>query len=230
MDKEIEHINTILKRHSCFNHESSNNFILNQKLFFDKESSWYSSQDSIPDFVKKRLRRIVRTSSKYMNVNDNINVLDVGSGSGVLIRYIEDFFINPNIIALDLSERQLKTLRERHKRVIALQGDITTFTSSNRFDLIYCNACFGNFIDQKKVMENISKLLADNGIFVISHPLGSLFVDKLNKSNKNIVPNRLPVGIEDVNFLVDGSDLYLLDMINEPDFYISIFVKKNLSI
>mmetsp|Transcript_7931 Transcript_7931/g.12410 ORF Transcript_7931/g.12410 Transcript_7931/m.12410 type:complete len:527 (+) Transcript_7931:167-1747(+) len=60
------------------------------------------------------------------------------------------------------------------------------------FDAVVINACFGNFLDQDSVVMAAGSSLKIGGVFVISHPLGSAFVEKLRKDNPSTVPNPLP--------------------------------------
>lgn len=60
------------------------------------------------------------------------------------------------------------------------------------FDAVVINACFGNFIDPNSVVTAAATSLKNDGVFVISHPLGSDFVQKLHDDKPSMVPNLLP--------------------------------------
>lgn len=65
-------------------------------------------------------------------------------------------------------------------------------------------------------------MLSDNGIVVISHPLGADFVENLHQSNNVIVPNTLPTSIEKLNKLINGTNLTIAELIDIKNLYICI--------
>lgn len=70
--------------------------------------------------------------------------------------------------------------------------DESTEKFRESFDAVVINACFGNFLDQDSVVAAAASSLKNDGLFVISHPLGSRFVEKLRQENPSTVPNILP--------------------------------------
>jgi SAM-dependent methyltransferase len=230
MSAEKEHIDSLLNTHSNFNTQHAGNDISNedflkiQASFFDKESQWYASRKSRPNFTELRLKKIVTSPKKYINTDQSgvLKVLDVGTGTGVLIQYIEDTFSNTCIHALDLSYNQLKAVKLKNPNIDTFHGDISNFINPAQYDIIYCNACFGNLLNQASALKNMSNMLSGNGVVVISHPLGADFVEKLHQSNNVIVPNTLPTSIETLNELINGTNLTIAELIDIKDLYICI--------
>jgi riboflavin kinase len=60
------------------------------------------------------------------------------------------------------------------------------------FDAIFFNACFGNIWDQYRALEQTQKFLTPGGRILISHPLGTKFVNALHDSMPDLVPHSLP--------------------------------------
>eukprot|EP00581_Thalassiosira_minuscula_P005835 CAMPEP_0183745716 /NCGR_PEP_ID=MMETSP0737-20130205/66386_1 /TAXON_ID=385413 /ORGANISM="Thalassiosira miniscula, Strain CCMP1093" /LENGTH=555 /DNA_ID=CAMNT_0025981395 /DNA_START=35 /DNA_END=1702 /DNA_ORIENTATION=+ len=73
-------------------------------------------------------------------------------------------------------------------------GVVDESTSKYRgvFDAVMINACFGNFYDSNSAITAAANCLKDNGVFIIAHPLGAEFVEKLARENPKTVPNTLP--------------------------------------
>ncbi|PSW43228.1 class I SAM-dependent methyltransferase [Photobacterium leiognathi] len=229
MSEEKDHIDTLLNTLSNFNIKineglSNDDFLKIQGSFFDKESSWFASQESRPSFTESRLQKIATIPQNYMKPHHSgvLNILDVGTGTGVLIKYIKDTFSNTCIHALDLSSNQLKVVKLQHPDVEIYQADVSNFINPVVYDIIYCNACFGNLLNQNSALKNMSNMLSNNGLIVISHPLGSSFVESLHQSNQVIVPNTLPTSIEKVEELINGTNLTLAELIDIQDLYICI--------
>lgn len=206
---------------------SKEDFNQHQAAFFDEQAEWYIK--AIPDSVKVKLSRILETVRLYCNTKENYQyqVLDVGSGSGVLTPYIKRGFGNVEIHAIDLSKQQLNNLHKKYPEVKIHQADISTFSSVNKFDLIICNACFGNFFSQKDSLCNMSNLLNQGGVIAISHPVGAQFVQQLHEQDVSTVPHLLPTSENEVQLFCKDLNLKMETLINEEEFYLLIL--KNIT-
>lgn len=201
-------------------------FLDYQKNYFN-EQSWFASKEAVPKFIEIRIRIIVSFAVRYLpnNRKPNIVILDIGSGTGVLIPALKNNFPDAQIHAVDISANQLKKLAERHPDVICHHQDFNQFKSDKSFDIIFCNACFGNFYSQEETLTNIYNLLIDKGLLIISHPLGAKFVRKLHKLNNKIVPNLLPTKARDLYRLINELKFTILKLINKKHLYICVLQK-----
>jgi len=211
------------KKQMLLKHE----FNKHQEQFFDQQADWYISSKATPEEVKLKLNRMFNILKAHCNAlpNNEFNVLDVGSGAGVLIPFINKTFLNSNIHAIDLSQQQLNNLKERFPEVKTHLGDISEFICHDSFQLIICNACFGNFFSQYDALKRITELLRVNGFIAISHPVGAHFVEKLHLQDANTVPHTLPITEKEINNLCFSNDLIVREFINEELFYLLILQK-----
>jgi hypothetical protein len=93
------------------------------------------------------------------------------------------------------------------------------------FDVIFFNACFGNFFDPDATIEKASGLLKTGGTIIISHPLGNRFVACLKEANPSLVMRLLPARPELAKFEASyGLTLNVFE--NEPDFYLALLKQK----
>lgn len=230
MTIEEDHINLILNTHSGFSPPdfgaelSREEFLEIQARFFDRESRWYATNGAKPNFTEPRLREIAVRPKAYISKAESQvpNILDVGTGTGVLIGYIREVFPCACIHAIDVSPEQLVIAKSNHPNVAFYEGDISSFVSPKKYDVIYCNACFGNFLDQASALYNMSTMLSESGLIVISHPLGSAFVEGLRQANRTIVPNTLPADVGQVGALIRHANLALVELLDEQGLYICI--------
>ena len=144
--------------------------------------------EPIPQEIQLRLQRIV--DKVWLMKGER--VLDVGTGTGVLIPYIQSYGV-VDIVGCDLSSAMLAVGQERYQDVIFWCGDVVDIpTGLGPFDVVIFNAVFGNVWDQKETLSRISELLGKAGRVCISHPLGSRFVAHLNQMDPRRTPNTLP--------------------------------------
>jgi ubiquinone/menaquinone biosynthesis C-methylase UbiE len=188
-----------------------------QAAYFDQKSDFFLQH--IPEEVQERTRQIVASAG----LTPSSRVLDVGTGVGVLIGHMLDAGVPAHqIVGCDLSESMLSHARSRYEGADFWQGDIVDLPETfDSFDAVFINACFGNFFDQEKVMERLSRLLRPQGCIVISHPLGARFVAQLHAAEPQIVPHHLP----DADLLQKWAARFGLSvekLVDEPKLYIAL--------
>lgn len=188
-----------------------------QKSYFDERADIFKLP--IPDDVQERTRSIIAAA----RLTENSRVLDVATGTGVLIQHILEAAVPAsNIVGCDLCETMLSEARTRYPSISFWLGDFIDFPlDRGPFDAIFFNACFGNFLDQESVIEHAASLLAAGGRIVISHPMGARFVEGLHDHEPEIVPHLLPER-ETLEALSTQFALSLEFFQSEPKLYIAV--------
>ena len=171
--------------------------------------------------ILKRLEVVVDSA----RIQPNESILDVGTGTGVLLPFILEH-LPSRVLACDLSKEMLKRAGDQFgNRVGTLQADVVDIpVSDSPFDVIFCNAAFGNVYDQKETLAAMDTLLAPTGRLVISHPMGSAFVKRLQKESPQYHLKDLPNKAQ-LKQLLRGTRLRMVHFIDEPDFYMALSVK-----
>ena len=177
----------------------------------------------LPEGVPERLEKIV----EHGRINRGDTVLDVGSGTGILIPIIKKY--EPQwIYACDLSAAMLEQLNSKKypgvETILADVRDLTLFDSS--IDVVFINACYGNIVDKPGAFNNLSRMMKPHGRMVISHPLGKSFVRSMRERasfpmdpfpEKQEADNLFsPFGFEIETFM-DEPSLYILVATLRPD-------------
>jgi len=131
----------------------------------------------LPEGVPERLEKIVA----HGKITRGDTVLDVGSGTGILIPIIRKY--RPGSIhACDLSDAMLAQLKKNYPYVKTIMADVRDLDfPEGSIDAVFINACYPNIVDKAVAFSNISRMMKANGRIVISHPLGKAFILSLKK-------------------------------------------------
>jgi len=152
--------------------------------FFDELSvSWDTRGPSpAPEAVLTFLRKLPIDSDK--------TVLDIGTGTGLLIPHILSF--NPaRVIAMDLSARMLSILEGKYSsrygaRLEILQGDVHLLNLQDAtVDTAICNGVYPHFHDKRLALSQLGRVLKKGGILAVNHFAGRAFINGVHGSSSH---------------------------------------------
>jgi SAM-dependent methyltransferase len=188
-----------------------------QRNSFDKP--YHLFEPPLPDGVPERLEKIVANG----NIAKSDTVLDVGSGTGILIPIIKKYKPG-SIYACDLSEGMLEQLRKNYRYVKTIMADVRDLKlPKGSIGAAFLNACYPNIVDKAGAFSNMSRMMKTKGRIVISHPLGKAFILSL----KNGAPFPLDEFPEEpeAGALLKPFGFEIETFIDEPRLYILVATK-----
>ena len=154
------------------------------KEFFDSIAPKW---DNEPIADKKILDVILDNAG----IRENIDILDVACGTGVLFPY----YLHRNvksITAIDLSPEMVKIAKSKFPQANVICGDAENIILDKQFDAIMIYNAFPHFPEPEKVIENLSKALKTGGRFTIAHGLSKKELDEIHQKSAGAVSNVLP--------------------------------------
>lgn len=110
-------------------------------------------------------KAILRELKALINNRPQINLLDVGCGTGQLTREIENNFRNSidYIEGVDYSKAMIKEAQKNEAAIVYTNSSIKEYSTEKKFDLITCTHSFPYYNDKKDTIEKFYKLLKRDG-------------------------------------------------------------------
>ncbi len=191
---------------------------MDRRGFFDRSAAGWDRH--APDDLHRRLRRVIVEAR--LRAGDR--VLDVGTGTGVLVPLIAEA-VGPQgrVLAFDISLPMLLEARQRvdPEAALLVQADAHRLpVPPGSFDRVVCNAALPHFGDRRAALLELIGSLRPEGLIIISHPIGRAAVNARHReAGGPVAGDRVPppkemeallrdVGLADV-VVVDEADFYL---------------------
>jgi len=193
---------------------------MDRQEFFDRQARDWDATG--PHDLGPRLARVIGEAKLLPKQR----VLDVGTGTGVLIPLILEA-VGPSggIVTLDSSSEMLGAARGKGfpNNVAFVRADMqhAPMLDDARFDRVICNATFPHFADRRKALAEMARVLRPGGLLIISHPIGRAAVNALHRQQGEIVAqDRVPAPAE-MRRLLAQAGLEGIRIIDEPEFYLA---------
>ena len=166
---------------------------------------------------------------KELGIKPGYYVLDIGSGTGVLLPFlIAELGEEGKIVALDFSAEMLGQAKAKNFQPIVgfAQADVLAIPlADNSVDLAICNSVFPHFNDRVKALKEIARVLRNNGRLVICHTMNRKMINQLHQSIGGAVANALLPPEFQLRGLIKQAGLRVTHFEDGPERYLVIAEK-----
>lgn len=193
------------------------------KIYFDRKSSKYQRNSiSFPwNVIRKFEKRIILS---LLGNTKNLDVVDVGSGSGFYTKII--LKNKPKkLYAIDNSVKMLAQIKE--KKIKKIAQNIELLKLNKKFDKLLCAGLIEFTTKPLKALNNINKIAKKNAILVLLCPKNNFFgkIYQFFHLNNNIKINLF--SINEIKYILNKSEWKIL---KKDEFLFSMIfkLKKNV--
>lgn len=135
--------------------------------------SHYSETDSkIYRFKRKlTLKPILDIIKKVAKGKEEFSLLEVGSGAGFLMNFLESEYPKAKLTGIEYDERLLPVIKSKVKRANIIQGNAEEFNFENEtFDIVVSLQVIEHLFQPELMIQRVKKHLKSGGIFIYTTP------------------------------------------------------------
>jgi demethylmenaquinone methyltransferase/2-methoxy-6-polyprenyl-1,4-benzoquinol methylase len=133
---------------------------------------FFNERAEIWDEISKHDMTKIDMLSRLLLIRENDTVLDVGTGTGVLLPVLSRYTRGENITAIDSAEKMLEIAKRKFSNLGCsfILGDAVAYPFKDEsFDVITCYSVFPHFDDKPRAIKHLAAALKKGGLLAILH-------------------------------------------------------------
>lgn len=190
-----------------------------------KDREFFNSVAEEWDNMAKHPAEKVNYIMHKVNLQKGYSVLDIGSGTGVMIPHIEEKVGEEGrVTALDIAENMLRVSQRKHTydNLKFINDDFLEFTSLEKYHAIIAYSCYPHFKDKEKFFKKAYELLRAEGILVIAHIESKDAINNRHRGIEEKIKSHMLPPVEELCEFIEGFNFNKIYMKDNEDYYIYI--------
>lgn len=158
-----------------------------------------------------------------LQIKENDNILDIGTGTGVLIPFLSKLTPNGSITGIDISKGMLEVAIEKFKNIPNVYFDLVNVETENincKYDKIILYSMYPHLENKTNTIKKlVQNNLKDNGILMIAHSDSREFLNNLHKDSDKRVSESLLMEINKQKETFINASLNVTDAFENDEMY-----------
>jgi demethylmenaquinone methyltransferase/2-methoxy-6-polyprenyl-1,4-benzoquinol methylase len=185
-----------------------------EQFFNERAENW--DQTSKNDMAK------VDILTRLLLIQEHDTVLDVGTGTGVLLPALSKYTSGTNITAIDIAEEMIAAAGRKFENLGCsfILGDATDYPfAPESYDVIVCYSVFPHIDDKPRMIRNLAGALKKGGLFAILHSCSKERINGVHvHAHRDVSLDSLPPADRVADFMrklgmkmevvIDNSEMY----------------------
>lgn len=189
---------------------------MNQRDFFDNIAKEW---DNIIEVNEEKINTLL----SKLDIKENERVLDVGTGTGVLIPFIKKLNKNGYIRGVDLSNGMIEVARKKYKHIPNLDFEIIDVENEvikEKYNKIILYSMFPHLENKTKTIKTlVKKNLSENGKLMIAHSNRREFLNNMHKEKDEAVSEARLMPIDNQVKLFEDIGLNVVEAFENDQMY-----------
>jgi ubiquinone/menaquinone biosynthesis C-methylase UbiE len=191
--------------------------------------SYFNRQADIWDerIAEKDSKRLA-SLAKRLDIRHNDTVLDVGTGTGVLVPFLlEKVGPEGKLVCLDSAEKMLAKARAKGFKgnIEYMCADIChTRFGDEVFDAVVCYSSFPHFQDKARALKEISRVLTKGGRLFICHTSSRASINQIHQRVPELSHDLIP-GDQEMQQLLLSAGFGQISLHDEVSSYLATAAK-----
>ena len=188
-----------------------------REFFNDHADRW----DEISIHNMEKVEYII----SLLGLKGDESIMDVGTGTGILIPSYERMLTTGSVLAVDFSDNMIDCCKRKypeaeHPNVMFKVIDIYDIISEEEFDIVMCYSCFPHFEDHRKAVEIFARSLKNGGKFIIAHSSSREHINHVHRHGGSDIQDDVLPSIEEISNIIEGSGLTTIFERSDDDYHI----------
>ncbi|WP_250674730.1 class I SAM-dependent methyltransferase [Paraclostridium ghonii] len=195
---------------------------MNQVEFFNNISKEW---DNIIEVNEEKINVLL----SKVNINDKSDVLDIGTGTGVLIPFLKRLNPSGYIKGVDISKGMLDVAREKFENVENVHFELLDVEKDGIYETYDSIVLYSMFPHLKNKTNTIKKLveknLKINGQLIIAHSNSREFLNNMHKQKDECVSEDRLIDVKKQKSLFEDIGLKVVDAFENDEIYYLVINK-----
>jgi ubiquinone/menaquinone biosynthesis C-methylase UbiE len=203
---------------------------MNPKTVNPKQKAFFNEKAGIWDEITVHNLEKVQYITELLEIRSNDKILDIGTGTGIMIPFYERYLVNARVVAVDYSEKMIKGARSKypekeHPLVSFVVSDVYELKYDADFDLAVCYSCFPHFVDKPLAIKILSKSLKKGGRLVVAHSDSAKKINGVHMNGGAEIGNDFLPSMKHLKQMMKESGLAVIFERDDEDYFICIAKK-----
>lgn len=194
---------------------------MNQVEFFNKIAKEW---DSIIEVNEEKINLLL----SKLDIKSNERILDVGTGTGVIIPFIKALNKGGYIKGVDISTGMLNIAKEKYKNLENIEFEIKDVEEEiyEKYDKIILYSMFPHLENKTKTVKTlINKNLNKNGKLIIAHSNSREFLNNMHKEKDKSISKARLIPVNNQRKIFEKNGLKVLEAFENDQIYYLVLVK-----
>jgi ubiquinone/menaquinone biosynthesis C-methylase UbiE len=203
--------------------------MINRQEFFNNAADTWDKR-----FQSKELISFLRHLVPTYNLQRGQRILDVGTGTGVLIPFLLEA-VGPtgHVTAVDYAEKMVEVCNAKYGGVpnvsVAVQRVENLDFPSEFYDAVTCFGLFPHLENKETALAQLNRVLKPGGKLIIAHALSSTEIIAHHRRSLVVAHDALPDRTE-MKRLLERAGFTGIHIIDEPRCYVCLSTKPSANI